>query len=86
MRAAFSFSVYTPLLILFPFAAPFWKELAHWLPDEGLARVKAGRRVVIDIVSRLMAERRAEMAAEQARRQLSLYAVHVEVRHPADLL
>ena len=66
-RAAFSFSVYTPLLILFPFAGPMWKEIALWFPDEGLTRVKNGRRVVIDIVSRLMAERRAEMAAEQAR-------------------
>ena len=65
MCAAFSFSVYTPLLILFPFAAPLWKQLAHWFPDAGFQRVKDGRQVVVDIVTHLMAQRREELALDQ---------------------
>lgn len=57
--------MYTPPLILFPFAAPLIKRLAHWFPDEGLARVKAGRQVIIDIVKELLAQRREEIAVEQ---------------------
>jgi len=57
--------MYTPPLILFPFAAPFIKRLAHWFPDEGLARVKAGRQVIIDIVKELLTQRREEIAVEQ---------------------
>ena len=65
MCAAFSFSVYTPLLILFPFAAPLWKQLAHWFPDAGFQRVKDGRQVVVDIVTHRMAQRREELALDQ---------------------
>lgn len=57
--------MYTPPLILFPFAAPLIKLLAHNFPDEGLARVRAGRQVVIDIVKQLMDDRRQEIAYEQ---------------------
>lgn len=63
--AAFSFSMYTPPLILFPFAGPLIKRLAHYFPDEGLTRVKAGRQVIIDIVKELLAQRREELAVEQ---------------------
>ncbi|KAK9916733.1 hypothetical protein WJX75_006344 [Coccomyxa subellipsoidea] len=66
-KAAFSFSMYTPPLILLPFAAPLIKRLAHHFPDEGLSRVKAGRQVIIDIVKELLAERRKELAVEQNR-------------------
>ncbi|BDA40684.1 Cytochrome P450 3A12 [Coccomyxa sp. Obi] len=64
---AFSFSMYTPPLILFPFAGPLIKLLAHYFPDEGLSRVKAGRQVIIDIVKELLAQRREELAVEQNR-------------------
>ncbi len=67
VHAAFSFSMYTPPLILLPFAAPLIKRLAHHFPDEGLSRVKAGRQVIIDIVKELLAERRQELAVEQVR-------------------
>ncbi len=67
MHAAFSFSMYTPPLILLPFAAPLIKRLAHYFPDEGLSRVKAGRQVIIDIVKELLAERRQELAVEKVR-------------------
>ncbi len=57
--------MYTPPLILFPFAGPLIKRLAHYFPDEGLTRVKAGRQVIIDIVKELLAQRREELAVEQ---------------------
>jgi hypothetical protein len=82
-HAAFSFSMYTPPLILLPFAAPLIKRLAHHFPDEGLSRVKAGRQVIIDIVKELLAERRKELAVEQVRHThaccpASLQAVHYD--------
>ena len=69
--AAFTFSVYTPLLILFPGAAPLWKQLAHWFPDQGFQRVKDGRQVVVDIVTHLMAQRRKELALDQVKWSLN---------------
>ena len=65
-HAAFSFSVYAMFLVLFPFAAPAIKFIAHHFPDKGLLRVRQGRQVVIDIVKRLMADRRLEIENEQA--------------------
>ena len=64
-RAAFSFSVYAMFLVLFPFAAPLIKLLAHHFPDKGLLRVRQGRQVVIDIVKKLMADRRQDIENEQ---------------------
>lgn len=55
------------MLVLFPFAAPLIKLIAHHFPDKGLMRVRQGRQVVIDIVKRLMAERRLDIEHEQAR-------------------
>ena len=65
-HAAFSFSVYAMFLVLFPFATPAIKFIAHHFPDKGLLRVRQGRQVVIDIVKRLMADRRSEIENEQA--------------------
>jgi hypothetical protein len=53
-------------LVLFPFAAPAIKFIAQHFPDKGLLRVRQGRQVVIDIVKRLMADRRLEIENEQA--------------------
>ena len=52
-------------LVLFPFAAPLIKFIAHQLPDKGLLRVRQGRQVVIDIVKKLMAGRRLDIENEQ---------------------
>ena len=64
--AAFSFSMYAAFLVLFPFAAPLIKLVAHCFPDKGLLTVRRGRQVVIDIVKKLMADRRADIEHEQA--------------------
>ena len=66
--AAFSFSMYAAFLVLFPFAAPLIKLIAHCFPDKGLLTVRRGRQVVIDIVKKLMADRRADIEHEQASR------------------
>ena len=52
-------------LVLFPFATPLIKFIAHQLPDKGLLRVRQGRQVVIDIVKKLMAGRRLDIENEQ---------------------
>ena len=64
--AAFSFSMYAAFLVLFPFAAPLIKLVARCFPDKGLLTVRRGRQVVIDIVKKLMADRRADIEHEQA--------------------
>ena len=63
--AAFSFSVYAMFLVLLSFAAPLIKLIAHHFPDKGLQRVRQGRQVVIDIVKKLMADRRLDIENEQ---------------------
>ncbi len=70
--AAFSFSVYAMFLVLFPFLAPLIKLIAHHFPDKGLQRVRQGRQVVIDIVKKLMADRRLDIENEQVRRMPNL--------------
>ncbi len=58
--------MYAAFLVLFPSAAPLIKLVAHCLPDKGLLTVRRGRQVVIDIVKKLMADRRADIEHEQA--------------------
>ncbi|CAL5225497.1 g8325 [Coccomyxa viridis] len=69
---AFSFSVYAMFLVLFPFAAPLIKLVAHHFPDKGLHRVRQGRQIVIDIVKKLMADRRLDIENEQRRESKGL--------------
>lgn len=58
--------MYAAFLVLFPSAAPLIKLVAHCFPDKGLLTVRRGRQVVIDIVKKLMADRRADIEHEQA--------------------
>ena len=52
-------------IVMFPFAAPLIKFIAHYFPDKGLLTVRKGRQIVIDIVKKLMADRRLDIENEQ---------------------
>ncbi len=56
------FSLWSPLLFLFPFTAPLVRPLAAALLDAGFRRILAARRTIKDVAFRLIAAHRALLA------------------------
>ncbi len=62
MRAALTFSWWSPLLFLFPFTAPVVRPLAAKLPDAGFRRILAARKTIRDVALRLIGTHRRFLA------------------------
>ena len=58
MRAALTFSWWSPFLFLFPFTAPVVRPLAAKLPDAGFRRILGARKTIRDVALRLIAKHR----------------------------
>ena len=58
MRAALTFSWWSPFLFLFPFTAPVVRPLAAKLPDGGFRRILGARKTIRDVALRLIARHR----------------------------
>ena len=56
--AAFSFSAWAPVMLLFPFLAPLVRVLAYLMPDRGVLRMKAARATIVSIVASLIRRQR----------------------------
>ena len=57
-RAAFSFSAWAVVSLLFPVLAPLVRVLALLLPDRGLLRMKAARGTIVNSVAHLIRDHR----------------------------
>ena len=56
--AAFSFSAWAIVSLLFPVLAPLVRVLALLLPDRGLLRMKAARGTIVSSVAHLIRDHR----------------------------